>query len=437
MDGALEVVFNVLVMLGLVLLNGFFTAAGFAMVRVRQTQIETLAHRGHWRARMAHHVLKNLDAYLSATQLGNVMTSLGMGWMGEAFLTPLVGRLLDGLNLPSVALRGISFAIPFSIVTFFNITLGELAPKSLAIQQAQSTTLWAAAPLRFFFFFFRPAIWALNGCASIALKMLGLHSASEADASHSVDELRLLLTRTHEKEVSPLARRFALRAFDLRQRIVREIMLPRRQIEFLDLQHPNAENLKLARQSKHTRFPLCDGGLDRVVGLIHIKDLLWATERSEKEVDLSNIKRDILTIPETTGLERTLTTFQRSRQHMAVVADEYGSVVGMVTIEDVIEELVGEIQDEFDHEASLIQDLGNGEFVAEGITPLRQFNATVSTHFHSDDVDTLSGYIVEQLGRLPTEGESFELSGFTWNVRKMGRRRIHQLHARRTPPHTD
>jgi CBS domain containing-hemolysin-like protein len=436
MNDTEAIILKLFVFFALLFLNGFFTATGFAIVKIRATQIEPLARRGHFRARVASNLVRHLDSYLAATQLGNVMTSLGMGWMGEGFITPLLKGMLAGFSMPDLLTRSLGFIIPFGTVTFLNIMLGELAPKSIAIQRTKATVLWTAVPMQFFFFFLRPAVWLLNGAAGGLLRLLGIQRASESELGHSEEELRLLLAGSHEKEISPLARRLALRAFDLRKRIVREIMLPRRQIEFLDLKRPIAENLQLAQHSKHTRFPLCDGGLDRVVGLIHIKDLLWASEQAGGAVDLSKIRREILTIPETMGLERVLTTFQRSRQHMAVVADEYGSVVGMVTIEDVIEELVGEIQDEFDQEASLIQDLGNGEFLAEGITPLRQLNAAAGTNFHSEDVDTLSGYIVQQLGRLPAEGESFELDGFAWTVKKMGRRRIHQLHGRRKPPAT-
>jgi CBS domain containing-hemolysin-like protein len=434
MENIEAIILKLLAFFALLSLNGFFTATGFAIVKIRATQIEPLARRGNFRARVAGNLLRHLDSYLAATQLGNVMTSLGMGWMGEGFLTPLLKELLGSFSLPDLAARSLGFIIPFGTVTFLNIMLGELAPKSIAIQRTKATVLWTAVPMQFFYFFLRPAVWVLNGAAAALLRMLGIQRATESEIGHSEEELRLLLAGSHEKEISPLARRLALRAFDLRKRIVREIMLPRRQIEFLDLKRPIEENLQLAQHSKHTRFPLCDGGLDRVVGLIHIKDLLWATEQSDGAVDLAKIRRDILTIPETMGLERVLTTFQRSRQHMAVIADEYGSVVGMVTIEDVIEELVGEIQDEFDSESSPIQDLGNGEFLAEGTTPLRQFNAVAGTSFQSEDVDTLSGFVVQQLGRLPVEGESFDLSGFAWTVKKMGRRRIHQLHARRKPP---
>jgi CBS domain containing-hemolysin-like protein len=382
---------------------------------------------------VAKHIIHHLDAYLSAIQLAITMVNLALGWVGESFVAEMFYPIFTRLRFSDPAVHSASFVIAFLLMTFLTIVVGELVPKSLALQHTKSMTLWVAFPLRLFCTAFSPLIWLLNGTTRVVLKLIGLHPASESTVVHSEEELRLLLAHSHEKEVSALARRLALRAFDLRTRIVRQIMLPRRQVVYLDLRRSLAENLRVARESKHTRFPLCDGGLDQVAGMVHMKDLLWAIQQAS-QADLTKVKRDVLVVPETTGLERLLTTFQRSHHHMAIVVDEYGSTVGMVTIEDVIEELVGEIQDEFDQEAPLIQDLGNGEFVADGMVPLRQFNVTVGASFQSEDVDTLSGYLVAHLGRLPTENESFALDGFVITVKKMGRRRIHQLHLKRVEP---
>jgi CBS domain containing-hemolysin-like protein len=293
MDSAAEIMLKLFSVAALVLANGFFVAAEFAIVKVRSTQIEPLARRGNRRARLAQHMIAHLDAYLSATQLGITFTSLGLGWVGEPFVAQWIEPLLRRGNIGSdVVLHSVSFALAFGLITFLHIVFGELAPKSLAIQKAKATTLWVAAPLNLFYVVFKPAIWLLNSAANLVLKMIGLHAATESDRAHSEEELRLLLAGSQEKEVSPLARRLALRAFDLRKSIVRQIMAPRRQIHYLDLKRPMEDNLRLARQSKHTRFPLCDGGLDNVVGLVHIKDLLWAGNPDDSRNDGAGARVD-------------------------------------------------------------------------------------------------------------------------------------------------
>src|SRR4028118_2259547 len=327
----------------LVALNGFFVAAEFALVKVRPTQIDPWVSEGLGRAKVARHMVRHLHAYLSATQLGITLASLALGWIGEpAFawiITPLVRPFTDD---PKV-LHSIALTISFIAITILHIVLGELAPKSVAIRKSEATTLAIAWPLFVFYKLTYPAIWLLNHTANFLLKLVGIAPVSEGELSHDEEELRLLLASSHASAVSKQTRELLDNIFELKHRVARQIIVPRQDVIYLSTTRTMAENLRIARRSGHTRFPLCEGDLDHVIGLIHIKDLF----RKERPItSLREVAREIAFVPETLELDRMLKRMRTERFHLAAVIDEYGGVSGVVTLEDVIEEIVGQIQDE-------------------------------------------------------------------------------------------
>ncbi|HVM44288.1 MAG TPA: hemolysin family protein, partial [Candidatus Thermoplasmatota archaeon] len=413
----------------LVLLNGFFVAAEFAIVKVRTTQLEPRVVRGERRAVVAKNVVEHLDAYLSATQLGITLASLGLGWIGEPAIAHLIEEPLLAMGVASPAIvHTIAFAIAFGTITFLHIVIGELAPKSLAIQKAEGVTLWTARPLHFFYVIFKPAIWALNGVANRLLRLAGVEPAAESEVVQSEEELRLLLAHAGKQRVLAKHRaEFILRFFELKELEARHVMTPRMRLVALDAQKDFDANMAIAEEAGYSRFPVVDGNLEHVLGMVHYRDLIAMSRRPKR--DLRAITRPVLFVPESQSTEDTLDSMLRRGLHMAVVTDEFGSTAGIVTLEDIFEELFGEIRDEFDtHEVEqMYRDLGEGHFVLDGLTPLHRASAILQEPLDNPDVTTLSGYVVAQLGRLPQKGERIRIGGYEGLVRDVDRRRIQTL----------
>lgn len=422
---ALPITIQLLVVLGLVVLNGFFVASEFAIVKVRSSQLEALEAVGDRKARRAIDVTENLDAYLSATQLGITLASLALGWVGEPFLADLVSPILAKLSITSEPLaRTLTVGIAFGIITFLHIVLGELAPKSIAIAKPVPTTLWVSVPLGFFYQLFRPAIWFLNGSATWVLqKILRIRPLSERELAHSEEELRVILAQSEDaKQVTPIGKEILMNALDLRKRVVRDITTPRKEVVFLNTEDSFNENLTRAIQSRHTRFPLCDGHLDNAIGLVHIKDLL--SQMREPAPNLTKIRRDLLPVPEMMPLERLLTFFLSKHAHIALVLDEYGGTVGVVTLDNVLEEIVGDIQDEFDNESQEFKRVNADEFLVDGALALYELKDLAGITIESEDVSTVGGYITHLTGHLPAIGEQVKIPPFQVTVTKADDRRV-------------
>src|SRR4030095_14919948 len=330
----------------LVLLNGFFVVAEFALVKIRGSQIDALAAEGSRRAMFAKQVKDNLNAYLSACQVGITAASLGLGWLGEPFLARMLQPFFALAQIQSTAvIKSISFALAFSAITFLHIVLGEQAPKILAIRKAMPAALFVSGPLRLFYTVFKPAIWFLNAASNWVLRhLLRVEPVGGGELAHSEEELRLIFAESAKSaEVTPLGRELVINVLDMRDRVVRDIMTPRGEIVYLGLEDDFETNVKKAIESRHTRFPLCRENLDNTVGLIHIKELL--TLMRAEHPDLLKIKRDLIPLPEMMPLEKLLKLFLSKHAHLALVVDEFGGTVGMVTLENVLEEVVGDIQD--------------------------------------------------------------------------------------------
>jgi CBS domain containing-hemolysin-like protein len=399
----LDVIVRLFSVMLIVLLNGFFVAAEFAIVKVRATQIEPLVRGGSKRARVAQNIVTHLDTYLSACQLGITMTSLALGWVGEPFMARLLMPLFEMLGVTQAALiHTVSVAVGFGVLTFLHIVIGEQAPKWLAIQHARDSTLLIARPLHAFYVIFRPFIWLLNASAKQFLLLLGVPPVNEGDLAQSEEEIRLILSKG--KALSATGKTISLRAIELRDRTVREVMVPRTAVAFLSTNRSVEENLATALENQFTRYPLCEQSLDSVVGMIHLKDLVRLPRTTEPGTRLLDIKREVLFVPETTPLEKMLNTFLSKRVLMAIAVDEYGGTAGLVTLENILEELVGEIRDEFDVEGAQMQVVGEGEFLVEGSMPLFEFARAFDVQPQTRDVVTVSGYAIQLLGNVPEKG---------------------------------
>jgi CBS domain containing-hemolysin-like protein len=428
--GSPEVTIGKLAAIGaLVFLNAFFVAAEFALVKIRMSQLEALAEEGNARAARAQSVAGDLDAYLSACQLGITLASLGLGWVGEPFLAQLLQPFFHLVGVDSVAVvTTISFLIAFSIITFLHIVLGEQAPKILAIRKAVPATLIVSGPLRLFYSIFKPAIWLLNVSSNWVLRHLfRTEPVQEGEIAHSEEELRLILDESERSsEVSSIGREILVNALDMRRRVVRDIMTPRGEVVYLDVEESFDENLKKAIESRHTRFPLCRGHLDNAIGLIHIKELLPLTR--DPAPDLMAIRRELIPVPEMMSLEKLLNLFLVRHAHLAIVVDEYGGTVGMVTMENVLEELVGDIQDEFDMEKAEFRRINEKEFVVAGGLGLYELRDLADIELENADVSTVGGYVTQLLGHLPKQGDQVPIEDFVVTVTQTDGRRVGQLH---------
>jgi|HubBroStandDraft_2_1064218.scaffolds.fasta_scaffold71248_2 CBS domain containing-hemolysin-like protein len=417
------------IILLLIFLNGFFVASEFALVKVRSSQLDLLEEEGNRRASLANHVISNLDAYLSATQLGITLASLALGWIGQPYVASLLAPALYHVGISSKAVvDGISITMGFALITYFHIVLGELTPKTVSIRKALETSLWVSAPLHLFYLIFRPAIWFLQVSAAGILRLLRLDPVAENELGHSEEELRVILTESDSKaEVPRLSKELLINALDFRRRVVRDIMTPRGDVIYLDAEDSFEANLQVALESNHTRFPLVQSHLDNTIGLIHIKDLM--KEMKKPKPDLLAVKRDLLPVPEFMPLEKLLNTFLAKRMHLALVVDEFGGAVGIVTLDNVLEELVGEIKDEFDQDpAREFVRLNEEEFVVQGQLNLYELQELADLNLENPEVSTIGGYVVQLLGHLPKQGEQVQIEDYLVTITQTDGLRIFQLH---------
>jgi CBS domain containing-hemolysin-like protein len=428
-DPPMIIIGKLAVITALVGLNGFFVACEFSIIKVRASQLDALVDEGDARARFAKYIRSHLDAYLSATQLGVTVASLALGWVGEEFLAHLIEPFFALANIHSHALvLAVSITLAFIGITFMHIVFGELAPKYTAIANPLKVSLRLVRPLGAFYFLFKPAIWVLHKSSNFLLRgLLRMKPIPGTELAHSEEELRLILEQSEKsKEVSPLGRKLVLNVLDLRERVVRDIMTPRGEVVYLDLEDDFETNAKKAIASKHTRFPLCRENLDNAVGQIHIKDLVPIM--NDPNPDLMKIKRELIPVPEMMLLEKLLNLFLSKHAHLAIVVDEFGGTVGMVTLEDVLEELVGDIQDEFDTEKAEFQTINANEFTVDGTLGLYELNDLAKLELESSDVSTIGGYVTHLLGHLPKQGEQVKIDNYLVTVSQTDARRVKQLH---------
>src|SRR5688572_4566258 len=421
-----------------VLANGFFVAAEFAIVKVRSMQLTELADQGSARAKMARRLTRHLDSYLSATQLGITLASLALGWIGEPAFAHLIEPLFASAGVwASTYAHTIATTVAFTIISVLHIVLGELAPKSLAIQKPVGTSLWIAHLLHAFYVVTYPAIWILNGTARATLRLVGIRPANDLEMAHSPEELRMILASSEKAGIlSEENREIIEGVFQFSKRTARQIMVPRTDVVVLSTTETIEANLERIRTTRHTRYPLCEGSLDHTVGLIHVKDLLLAQLRGPGR-SLQELKRDILFVPENSTVDSVLSQFIEHKTHMAVILDEYGGASGIVSLENITEELFGQIQDEFDRERPEIEPLGNGRYRVRGDYLIEDLADRLKIDLGEPEEETVGGYVAARLGREVNPGDKVELGELSISVLEAERFRVRWVMAVTKMPATE
>ncbi len=412
--------FDIFITLLLVALNGFFVAAEFAIVKVRASRIEMKAKTGSGAAILSSHIIAHLDAYLAATQLGITLASLGLGWVGEPVVSKIILGIMEGFGLTPDPVLAHQIALPtaFAIITVLHIVFGELAPKSIAIQRPEATTLWVAYPLNVFYWVFRPFIWILNGIAGFILKIFGIHAIHGSEA-HSADELKLLVQQTSEN-VNEKTTDFDIikNAFDFSGRTARQIMIPRTRMVTIDINKFKDEDLEKYFDEGFSRIPCYEDEIDNIRGVVYIKDMMHMLQKKGTIV-ISELIRPMVIIPENKKISSLLKEFQQKHIHIAIVINEFGGTQGIVTMEDIIEELVGEIQDETDNETPIVEKLDDHTYNIVATAALHDINNLLPDAIaENSDYDTLAGLIIQKFGKIPNTNDKIIVDGYEITVLK-------------------
>lgn len=420
--------FNLVAIVVLIAMNAFFVASEFSIVKIRASRLETLIKDGVKEAESAKKVTEHLDAYLSVTQLGITIASLGLGWIGEPTIIRILEPVFQLFTLPKNMEHTIAFILGFSIITALHIVLGELVPKSLSIQKTEQIVLFVSGPLIFFDKLFYPAVWFMNHVANWVLSLFGVESATEQEEAHNEEEIRLLMEESHKQgyiDKSELT--YLDNVFEFSDRRAGEIMVPRTDMVCLYLEDEFEESLKVALKEKMTRYPVCDEDKDHVVGVIHVIDMLQAVKNGGK-VDLRKLMRAPLIVPESMDISKLLRMMQKRRAQMAILADEYGGTAGILTLEDILEEIVGEIQDEFDDERNEIVELGEKTYSVDGKVLLEQINDLFELTIDTEDVDTIGGWVSAKVEYPPRIGKQVETEGAIFTIEEMDKVRVTRVH---------
>ncbi|MFL5404830.1 MAG: hemolysin family protein [Myxococcales bacterium] len=421
----------------LVLLNGFFVATEFALVKVRPTQLDALAAGGSKAASRARQLVDKLDEYLSATQLGITLASLGLGWIGEPAFARLIEPAARRFGLSETAVDATGGAIAFLIITFLHIVFGELAPKSLAIQRAEGTSLAVSAPMKLFYAVFYPAIWALNGLAGSVLRLVRLPPVSESEKAHTEEELRMIFASMRGRTGLSRERLDILeRTLRLPSKTARDLMVSRGEMAAFRLDQTDDERREIVRRTGHSRYPVVDGDVDHVIGVLNLRDVFLAGGSAQANAGIKALLREPMFVPESISAEALLREFRRRRQRLAIVVDEYGGTAGVVSVEDVVAAVVGEVADEYATGGPAIEQLQGGRFAIDPRTPVDQLAEHFALRFEAGDAATAAGLVMSQLGRIPVAGDSVRLSNLELTVEEMSGPRIVRLTARVTGPDT-
>ncbi|HFK1548252.1 TPA: hemolysin family protein [Bacillus albus] len=403
----------------LIALTGFFVAVEFAIIKVRSSRIDQLVTEKRRGALAAKKVTSNLDEYLSACQLGITITALGLGWLGEPTIKHLLEPLFLKLQFSPAIASTVSFIIAFAVITFLHVVIGELAPKTLAIQRAEQVSLLLSKPIIYFYRFMYPFIWALNGSARLVTRLFGLHPASEHEVAHSEEELRLILSESYESgEINQREFKYVNNIFEFDNRVAKEIMVPRTEVVGLYEDEPFETHIKIIAQEKYTRYPVFGEDKDEIIGMVNVKDLFirYMDGNRDEECSITPYTRPVIEVLENIPIHDLLLQMQRKRIPLAVLYDEYGGTAGIVTLEDILEEIVGEIRDEYDEDEHLpIEHISEGCKIVDGKVLISEINDLFGIHLIADDVDTIGGWIMVQK-QIVAEGDIIEKSGFSFKV---------------------
>ena len=421
---------KLIIALLLVLLNGFFVAAEFSIVKVRYSQIQIKAAEGNKMAKQAELIIKNLDAYLSATQLGITLSSLALGWVGESALEHVFHNMFAYFNLdiPATYITTFSVIVSFSIITVMHIVFGELVPKSIAIRKSEATTLFISSPLRFFYFIFKPVIWLMNVISNAFLRLIGIHPVSDQEI-HSTEELQLLVKQSADSgEIEEENYEIIKNAFDFTDHNAKQVMVPRQNIFSIDIEDPKEEILEKIMESGYSRIPVYEDSIDNIIGIFYTKEIIREYIKNLndlKSFDLRDYLREAFFVVGSKKVSDLLKVFQLKKQHLAIVIDEFGGTEGIITLEDILEELVGEIQDEEDEEEKIVDKVGENVFWVQATQPLEEINEHLPKSLPEDgEYNTLAGFILHELEEIPEENQEFELNNYEFKILKMNNKSV-------------
>ena len=412
-------IFNLILLAVLIALTAFFVATEFAIIRVRSSKVDQLIAEGSSNAKAAKQVISNLDEYLSACQLGITITALGIGWLGEPTLSHLLSPLLDQLGISGALTKVLSVAISFAVVTFINVVVGELAPKTFAIQKAEKVTLLFVRPLILFYKVTYPFIWLLNSSSRLITGLFGLKPASENELAHSEEELRILLSESYKSgEINQSEFKYVSKIFDFDDRVAKEIMVPRTEVVSIDQEDTVEYILEMVQEERFTRYPVIDGDKDHIIGMVNMKEILTeiVMNNSKEKIDLKQYIRPVIEVIESIPIHDLLLKMQRERIHMAILIDEYGGTAGIVTVEDILEEIVGEIRDEFDDdEIPDVHKINENHYVLDAKVLIEEVNDLLGTNIEQEDVDTIGGWMLTEKFDL-AKGDSITNESFSFKV---------------------
>lgn len=426
---------RLLLALFLVLLNGFFVAAEFSIVKVRYSQIQIKAAEGDSMAKQAEHIIKHLDEYLSATQLGITLASLALGWVGESAMHHVIDNLFHSLsiNFSESTVTTISVVISFLIITVMHIVFGELIPKSIAIRKAESTTMATAVPLRVFYTVFKPFIWLMNLMSNGVLRLMKIHPASEQEI-HSTEELQLLVKQSADSgEIEEENYEIIKNAFDFTDHSAKQIMVPRQNITSIDFADDLNEIINKIMESGYSRIPVYENSIDNIIGVFYTKEIIREFVKRKgilSHEDLRELMRESFFVVGSKKISDLLKIFQQKKQHLAIVIDEFGGTEGIITLEDILEELVGEIQDEEDDEEKLVDKVGENIFWVKATQPLDEINESLPkklTVSEESEYNTLAGFILHALEDIPEENQEFDLENYHFKILKMNNKSVEMV----------
>lgn len=424
MTDPLPSLFSIGLMLLLVLLNGFFVSAEFAIVKIRSGRIDALVEEGRKNAVIVKSLLNHLDGYLSACQVGITLCSLGLGWLGEPVVARLLNPLFEFAGFGDKPVHIVSLFVSFLLIAVLHIVLGELAPKTIAVRKAEQITLLSARPMRMFYKLMFPFIWTLNRLSSGLLRLFGIAPVSEQDSLHTEEEIRVMMKESTESGlIDSTEMSLVDNIFEFADTTAREIMIPRTEMICLYTQNSLDENLTIALEGTRTRYPVCNNDKDHIIGFIHIKDLI----RSNTS-DYLDLLRPIMAVPESIQISDLMKRMQRGKTQIAILIDEYGGTSGMVTLEDIVEEIVGEIQDEFDEERPGIEQVDENAYSIDGLMLIESVNDRFGFELDSDDYDTIGGWLYSRIEILPPQvGQTVEYDGYLYVVEETDNKRISRV----------
>jgi len=419
-------VLDIIITFLLVFFNGFFVAAEFAIVKVRTSQLEVKVKAGNRNAILSKHIVSHLDGYLAATQLGITLASLGLGWIGEPVVSKIIINVMNlfGFEIDPELAHDIALPVAFALITILHIVFGELAPKSLAIQRSVETTLFIAYPLQFFFFIFRPFVWLLNGIANFILKSLGISPVHGSDI-HSSEELQYLVRQGQKSgEIDEAEYKIIKNAFDFFEQTAKQIMVPRTQVFAIDINKFSDATIDKIIEEGYSRIPCYDKNIDNIVGVIYLKDILIEIRKKEA-LDIRSIIRNMPVVPVTKSIGQLLNEFQTKHEQIALVVNEYGGTEGIITMEDILEELVGEIQDEYDNEISIVEKVGNNIYNVIASSTIDDINDFLPHPIEKDEqYETLAGFLILKFGKIPSIKEKIVIDNYEYSVLKKNKSSI-------------